>query len=159
MAPVIRATETGPEFVQLPWGFPAARPKGPPVINFRGEKRRFPHGRCLVPVSGFYEFTCKKYPKAKWRFSTPGEDWFCIAGLWRPVGDGSAFTMLTVDPGPDMAAYHNRQVVIIDRADWATWLDLSVVAEHLVRPSPAGTLTVEQVARGSDRTEASLAVS
>lgn len=149
-APVIRATEAGAEFVELPWGFPPVRPKAPPVINFRGEGRRFPKGRCLIPASSFYEFTGKRYPKAKWRFRRTGEDWMCIAGLWRPVGDSAAFTMLTVDLGPDVAPIHNRQVVVLDRADWATWLDLSVPAEHLVRPAPAGFLSVEQISPGSD---------
>ena len=47
--PVFRRHEKGVELVQLRWGFPPARPKGPPVINFRSEGRRFPKGRCLVP--------------------------------------------------------------------------------------------------------------
>ena len=158
VAPVIRATEEGPEFVQLPWGFLPAKPKEPPIINFRGVKRRFPNGRCLVPVSWFYEFTGTKYPKAKWRFTKAGEDWFCIAGLWRPAGEGAVFTMLTVDPGPDVAPYHNRQIVVLDRDDWATWLDLTIAAEHLVAPSRAGTLRVEQVAPGSDGRAPSLAL-
>jgi putative SOS response-associated peptidase YedK len=41
VAPVIRQTEDAHEFIQLRWGFPPAKPKGPPVINFRSEKRRF----------------------------------------------------------------------------------------------------------------------
>jgi putative SOS response-associated peptidase YedK len=157
-APVIRATDEGPEFIQLPWGFPPGRPKGPPVINMRGENRRFAKGRCLVPVSWFYEFTGKKYPKTKWRFSKPGEEWFCIAGLWRPVENGAAFTMLTVDPGPDVAPYHNRQVVVLKRDDWSDWLDLTAPAEHLVTPSPARTLVVERAATGADEAEPSLAL-
>src|SRR5246127_313278 len=53
-APVIRRLEDGTnEFSELRWGFPPARPKGPPVINFRSEGRRFPVGRCLVPASHF----------------------------------------------------------------------------------------------------------
>src|SRR5947209_9739319 len=57
-APVIRRLEDGTnEFAELRWGFPPARPKGPPVINFRSEGRRFPVGRCLVPASHFFEFT------------------------------------------------------------------------------------------------------
>ena len=149
-APVIRATEAGPDFVQLPWGFPAARPTAPPVINFRGEGRRFPTGRCLVPASAFYEYTGKRYPKAKWRFSRSDGEWMCIAGLWRPAGEGAAFTMLTVDPGPDVAPFHDRQVVILNRSDWAAWLDLSIAAESLVRALPAGSLAVEQLSPGSD---------
>jgi putative SOS response-associated peptidase YedK len=97
--------EDGIEFTQLRWGFPAGRPKGAPVINFRSERRRFPKGRCLVPASHFFEFTGSKSPKSKWRFTKAGEDWFCFAGLWRPMSDGAgdAFTLLTTEPGPDVA--------------------------------------------------------
>lgn len=157
-APVIRSTDDGPEFIQLPWGFPAAKPKGPPIINFRGEGRRFTKGRCVVPASWFYEFTGKRSPKTKWRFTRTDGEWLGIAGLWRPVGDGFAFTMLTVDPGPDVAPYHNRQVVILDRQDWAAWLDPAAAAEPLVRPCPAGTLQVEQVTAGRADQEPSLAL-
>jgi putative SOS response-associated peptidase YedK len=52
-APVIRQTEDGHEFTQLRWGFSPVKPKAPPIINFRSEKRRFPVGRCLVPASHF----------------------------------------------------------------------------------------------------------
>src|SRR5580704_819702 len=53
-APVIRRLEDGTnEFTELRWGFPPARPKAPPVINFRSEGRRFPVGRCLLPASHF----------------------------------------------------------------------------------------------------------
>jgi putative SOS response-associated peptidase YedK len=64
-APVIRQAEDGVEFTQLRWGFPTARPKGAPVINFRSEGRHFPKGRCLVPASHFFEFTGAKSPKVK----------------------------------------------------------------------------------------------
>src|SRR5690349_14484946 len=104
--PVIRRLEDGTnEFAELRWGFPPARPKGAPVINFRSEGRRFPVGRCLVPASHFYEFTGTRSPKGKWKFTKSGEAWFCFAGLWRPMPDGSgqAFTLLTVEPGPDVA--------------------------------------------------------
>ena len=57
IAPVFRRREEGVELVQLRWGFPPARPKGAPVINFRSEGRRFPKGRCLIPASHFFEFT------------------------------------------------------------------------------------------------------
>jgi putative SOS response-associated peptidase YedK len=50
-APVFRRRANGAELVQLRWGFPPARPKGAPVINFRSEGRRFPKGRCLIPAS------------------------------------------------------------------------------------------------------------
>jgi putative SOS response-associated peptidase YedK len=75
-APVFRRCEEGVELVQLCWGFPPTRPKGPPkgppVINFRSERRRFPRGRCLIPASHFFEFTGSKSPKSKWTFTKAG---------------------------------------------------------------------------------------
>ncbi|HVX36154.1 MAG TPA: SOS response-associated peptidase, partial [Hyphomicrobium sp.] len=119
----------------------------PPVINFRSEGRRFPKGRCLVPASHFFEFTGKRSPKSKWKFTKAGEEWFCFAGLWRP-GNGDvpeAFTLLTTAPGPDVAPIHNRQMIILERADWSAWLDLTQPEADLLRPLPAGSLLVEQV--------------
>jgi putative SOS response-associated peptidase YedK len=74
-APVIRRLEDRTnEFSELRWGFPSARPKGPLVINFRSEGRRFPVRRCLAPASHFFEFTGTKSPKTKWKFTKVDED-------------------------------------------------------------------------------------
>ena len=151
VAPIIRSSDGGAELIQLRWGFPPGRPKGPPVINMRSDGRRFPHGRCLVPASHFYEFTGKRSPKDKWRFTKVGEEWFCIAGIWRPVKEGAAaFTMLTCEPGPDVAPIHNRQVVVLDRSQWADWLQPTSPEKELLRPSAAGTLMVEKIQRRAD---------
>ena len=147
IAPVIRRVDGGAELAQLRWGFPPSRPKAPPVINFRSEGRTFGAGRCLVPASHFFEFTGRKSPKSKWRFTMAGEAWFCFAGICRPVDDGTpqAFTLLTIAPGPDVAPIHDRQVVILERRDWAAWLDGSRPERELLRPLPQGRLTVGQV--------------
>ena len=146
-SPVIRRVDAGNDFAQLRWGFPHGKPKGPPVINFRSEGRRFPNGRCLVPASHFFEFTGRTSPKQKWRFTKAGDDWFCFAGLWRPMpdGDGAAFTILTTAPGLDVAPIHDRQVVVLERADWAAWLEGTRPEGELLRALPAGRLRVEQV--------------
>jgi putative SOS response-associated peptidase YedK len=147
IAPVIRQTDEGLEFVHLRWGFPPAKPKGPPIINFRSEGRKFPKGRCLVPASHFFEFTGSKSPKAKWKFTKAGEHWFCFAGLWRPMPDGAreAFTLLTTAPGPDIAPIHDRQMVVLERDDWQAWLDRARPEPELLVSLPAGSLNVEQV--------------
>jgi putative SOS response-associated peptidase YedK len=147
-ATIIRHLEDGTnEFAQLRWGFPPGRPKAAPVINFRSEGRHFPVGRCLVPASHFFEFTGTKSPKSKWKFTKAGEEWFCFAGLWRPMlgGTGDAFTLLTTQPGPDVAPIHNRQMVVLGRDDWQPWLDLSKPEAELLRPLPAGSFAVEQI--------------
>ena len=46
---------------------------------------------------------------------------------------------------PDVAPIHDRQMVILERADWPAWLDLTRPEAELLRPLPAGSLTVEQV--------------
>ncbi len=53
--------------------------------------------------------------------------------------------MLTTEPGPDVAPYHRRQIVILDRSDWAQWLDPDAAGEELLKPLPAGSLEVEQL--------------
>jgi putative SOS response-associated peptidase YedK len=147
IAPVIRQTDEGAEFAQLRWGFSPAKPKAPAIINFRSEGRRFPKGRCLVPASHFFEFTGTKSPKSKWRFTKAGAEWFCFAGLWRrfPDGTGDAFTLLTAEPGPDVAPIHNRQVIVLERTHWQAWLQLEKPESELLRPLPTGSLTLEQV--------------
>lgn len=136
-----------PALVVRRWSWPGAG--GKPVYNFRSEGRRFASGRCLIIADGFYEFTANTDPSAKrkhkWLFTKAGEPWFGIAGLVRDTGEGEAWTMLTTAPGPDIAPYHSRQIVILERADWARWLHPEAAAEDLLRPLPEGSLAVEQI--------------
>ena len=87
-----------------------------------------------------------KKQKAKFEFRIPGLEWFCIAGLWRTDPTvGEAWTMLTCQPGPDIAPYHDRQIVLLTPPDYARWLDGSAPAADLCKPLPAGTLQATRV--------------
>lgn len=152
-APIVRrgASEGAAELLQLRWSWPG--PGGKPVYNFRSDGREFGNsdqgGRCLIVTDGFYEFTTPKAPRAdkrkdRWLFTMPGRDWFGIAGLWRTTGVGEAFTMLTTEPGPDVAPYHHRQVAVIAYESWGAWLDGSGSALDLLGPCPAGSLKAEK---------------
>jgi putative SOS response-associated peptidase YedK len=145
LAPVVRWAAEGATLSQMRWGFPPPRPKAGPIINFRSEGRTFGAGRCLIPATHFFEFTGTKYPKTRWRFTLAGQEMFCIAGLIRGAGEDARFTMLTIPPGPDVAPYHDRQIVPLAPADWADWLDVSKPAAPLLTAGAAGTLAVEQV--------------
>jgi putative SOS response-associated peptidase YedK len=148
VAPIVRTVERGEgDLVQRRWSWPG--PTGKPVYNFRSDGREFTSGRCLIIADGFYEFTAPVDPKEKrkdkWLFTKVGEPWFCIAGIWRlHPSVGEAFTMLTMEPGPDIDPYHDRQIAILDRQDWAAWLDPAVPAKEILRPLPAGSLLIEQ---------------
>lgn len=146
-APIVRRTADGAEFVSLRWGFQPGRPKAAPVINFRSEGRAFDRARCLVPASHFFEFTGTKYPKSKWKFTRPDGEPFCMAGLWREAAGEwpASFTLLTVDAGPDVAPYHDRQIIPLEPEMWSAWLDGAGSAAELLRPEPAGSMRVEQV--------------
>jgi len=154
VAPIIRTGEAPATaaMVQRRWSWPG--PTGKPVYNFRSEGRTFGENRCLIVADGFYEFTTpeqregepKKKLKDKWLFTMRGQRWFCIAGIYRAHPDiGEAFTMLTMEPGPDVAPYHDRQIVVLPPADWQRWLDPSIPAHDVLRALPAGSLAVEQV--------------
>ena len=145
---IVRGGPARAELVTRRWSWPGAG--GKPVYNFRSDGRSLVQGRCLIPVDAFYEFTVPADPKQKrkdkWAFRLTAHEWFCIAGLWRhEPAVGEAFTMLTCPPGPDIAPYHGRQMVVLGRDDWARWLDPTVPSGELCRPLPAGSLTAERV--------------
>jgi len=151
VAPIVRTIEGSRnqgDLVQRRWSWPGANKR--PVYNFRSDGREFVSGRCLIVADGFYEFTApadpKKKRKDKWLFTMRNNPIFCVAGIWRETKDvGQAFTMLTMEPGPDIAPFHDRQIVIVERDAWADWLDPSVSAQSVIRALPAGSLLVEQV--------------
>lgn len=150
MGPVLRAAGNGVEIVQMKFGWPPPRPKAAPVFNFKSDNRHFDQSkRCLILLSGFFEFTGAKYPKTKHRFRLADSPIMAIAGLWSEAEDGElSFTMLTTAPGPDIAPYHDRQVCVLKPEDWAAWLFLTRPETELLQPLPAGALVVETVRAG-----------
>ncbi len=121
--------------------------------SFRGAMR---HRRCLVPATGFYEWTGKPGAKQPHLFRPRGGGLMAFAGLadhW--VGaDGSeleTMAILTTAANATMAPYHDRMPVILDPAHFDVWLDCtsgtSKFAESLLAPAPAGLLEVVDVSR------------
>lgn len=150
VAPIVRSIEGergSGELVNRRWSWPS--PKGKPVYNFRSEGRAFASNRCLILADGFYEFTDPSESKQKrldkWLFTMTDHRWFCIAGIWRESPQGEAFSMLTMDAGPDVAPYHHRQIIPLTRDQWADWLDPEVAAAGVLRWLPRGSLPVTQV--------------
>lgn len=153
LGPVLVAVGNGVALRSMKFGWPPGRPKAGPVFNFKSDGRHFDKSnRCVVILSGFFEFTGSKYPKAKHHFSLKGSPVMGIAGLWHEAEgkEPESFTMLTTAPGPDIAPYHDRQVCVLKPEDWAAWLYLTRPEAELLRPLPAGTLDVVTVRKGSD---------
>jgi putative SOS response-associated peptidase YedK len=147
-APILRAGASDLDLVERRWSWPG--PTGKPVFNFRADGRRFaPEERCVALADGFYEYTAPADPAAKrkdrWLFTWPGHDWFGIAAITRAdAAVGEAFTLLTCPPGPDIAPYHNRQVVLVSPEACFAWLDPASDAKDFTMPLPDGSLRVER---------------
>jgi putative SOS response-associated peptidase YedK len=55
-----------------------------------------------------------------------------------------SFTILTCAPGTDCEPYHNRQPVILEQDQWATWSDLKADATPILRAGAANTIAIER---------------
>ena len=76
---------------------------------------------------------------------------FAFAGLWSwwkpPEGDAiDTYTIITTKPNDLCAKIHDRMPVILDRADYARWLDITVPnAQELLRPYPTDEMRAHTV--------------
>jgi putative SOS response-associated peptidase YedK len=170
-APIIRPLSGGLELDMLRWGLVPNTWRGPlkawmaqlrgnPLTNARAEtvattstfREAYAARRCLVPATNYFEWTTDperpKGRKLMWRFTVPAQEVFAFPGIWdhAETADGpvDSFTLLTSAPGPDQAPYHNRQPVILERDQWADWLDVGNDMAPSFRGSPAGTIHVER---------------
>lgn len=114
------------------------------VLNSPLWKARFAKDRCIVPASAFFEWkkvNGKTGPK--FEITVPGQSEFGLAGLWGAWTNPKTkiaektFSIFTTEPKSAMQAFHNRQPVILDPAEYEEWLsptDRSPV--HLLRVLP-----------------------
>lgn len=106
------------------------------LINARAEtvlekpsfKNGFKRRRCLVPMSGFYEWRKEGKQKQPVYIHPAEADLFAVAGLWEmwqsPDGETlQSCTLLTTSPNELMATIHDRMPVILSPADYELWLD------------------------------------
>ena len=138
------------EAVFLKWGLVPRWAKdaavGNKLINARAEtvtekpsfREAFSRRRCLVPVSGFYEWSRRGDRKRPFYFHMRGDEPFAVAGLWEVwEGDGGVLetcTLLTTEANGLLAPYHDRMPVIIKPEDYDLWLDAGVRRAELLLP-------------------------
>lgn len=115
------------------------------------------HRRCVVPVSGFYEW-------AAWHPSGPRQPFYItpassvgtvltLAGLWdrweSPKAESiESFTIITTIANQAIAPVHDRMPVILGPHEVASWLSPETPSEALasvLRPCPSSTLTIQPV--------------
>lgn len=93
--------------------------------TFREAYRR---RRCIVPASAWFEWTGAPGSKTKHTFRRADEGLIWFAGLWDTVTtpDAGAIDSFTILTGPSaglLADFHDRAPVILEPAEFLTWLD------------------------------------
>ncbi len=163
---VVVAGEEGRRFRPMRWGLIPhwyQKPNGGPLlINARAEtiaekpafKSAVRSRRCLVPATGFYEWTAgADEARLPWYFSSPDGSPLVFAGIWQlwSAKDGDAdpiatVAIVTTGASDWMATTHHREPVQVSEADWPTWLgENEDKAAPLMRAAPAGTYQVWRV--------------
>ncbi|MDH5408542.1 MAG: SOS response-associated peptidase [Gammaproteobacteria bacterium] len=151
--PVIVQNDTGRIAQQMKWGLLPSWSKESKskyqMINARvetlTEKKTFKHcltsQRCLVPATGFYEWTTENGSKQPHYIFRPDYELFAFAGLWdvwHKQGDDEihSFTIITTAANQYMQTIHQRMPVILDPHNFDSWLnpdnhDLNIQIETL----------------------------
>lgn len=121
---LIRPTLSGVVMVNkapeiMRWGF--SRPFNKSVNNTRSDKlespmwkKAFLERRCLIPVSGFYEWSGAKGHKRTHYFTAPDDGYLWMAGIGEENEElGRCYSMLTTEANSLVKPIHNRMPVVL----------------------------------------------
>ncbi len=146
------------------------------MVNARAEtltskpafREAFAKRRCIVPISGFYEWrthaparargsrSARHPPKQPFYIRRPDDAPMLLAGLWERWHDRAtptappvdSFTIITCPPNAFMARLHDRMPVILAPHAAELWLDPSAGPESLAPllvPCPDAALSMHPV--------------
>ena len=158
--------------VALRWGFVPhwykAPGDGPLLINARAEsiaekpafRAAARERRCLIPASGFYEWTVEGEARLPWYIHAAEGGVLAMAGVWQAwERDGERLVscaVVTCAANARLAGLHHRMPVFVAPEDWALWLgEAGHGAARLMRPAPEGWLAFHRVDRAVNSNRAS----
>lgn len=161
--PAVVAWEEGRLIVPMRWGFIPKWYKsptdGPLLINARAEtiadKPAFRAAararRCLIPASGFFEWTKSESGKEPWYIHPTQGDAMAMAGVWQrwtsPEGESLVTTaIVTCAANQALSKLHHRMPVVLAPEDWGLWLgEEGKGAATLMQPAPEDVLDYHRV--------------
>ncbi|MFY0311748.1 SOS response-associated peptidase [Leisingera sp. D0M16] len=169
---VVQAGEAGRQLVAMRWGFLPhwykSETAGPLLINARAEtiaeKPAFAKScrerRCLVPASGFYEWTkAEDGARLPWYIHRSDGAPIAFAAVWRSWGAEDPVktcAIVTTAANQGLSAIHHRMPLILEPQDWGKWLgEEGHGAAALMQPGAEGILDFHRVgpAVNSNRAE------
>jgi putative SOS response-associated peptidase YedK len=165
-APVIRAAAGGArEVALLRWGLVPSWAKdlavGNKMINARCEtvsekpafRQAFRRRRCVVPASGFFEWTGEPGYRVPHAITVEGRALLPFAGLWDSWKDAhgqpiETYTIITTAANRFMTGMHDRMPAILADGDIDRWLDGSPEeALELIKPYADEPMREREVTR------------
>jgi putative SOS response-associated peptidase YedK len=169
--PIVRRREDGSrEAVLMRWGLIPSWAKEPSIasrtINARAEtvaskpafRSAYRRRRCLIPVSGFYEWETPAGGGAKrpWYIRVKDAPLFALAGLWEEwtPEDGDpmlTFTIVTTTANELVGQFHERMPVIVPPEKFERWLDVTQNVDDLLAPFPAERMEAYRVSTRVNR--------
>ena len=134
------------------------------MINARAESleqkksyaRPFKSKRCVVPVSGFYEWKKSNGEKIPHYITQNSSDLMNVAGLyeeWKPKKQGespiNSFTIITTDANDPVSELHDRMPAMLLDEELDIWLDPNnqdtTSLKDLLRPWPNDDISFYRV--------------
>jgi putative SOS response-associated peptidase YedK len=89
-------------------------------------KPSFQRQRCLIPVSGFYEWSDKTTQKQPYYFYEKDRPLFALAGLWslweKEAGVIASFTIITKPAEESVKHVHGRMPFVLEKENYDSWL-------------------------------------
>ncbi len=139
----------------IPWFSKDGKPSFS-TINARAEGLRtaasyrepFAKGRrCLVPASGYFEWTGPKNDRQPHYFTRADGQPMALAGLWDrwrskdKSETKETFTIVTTEPSEFAAQFHNRMPLVLEPHTWDLWMKGDPeAAAVLMKPANEGAL-------------------
>lgn len=132
---------------------------GPLLINARAEtiaekpafKAACRQRRCLIPATGFYEWTKDTEDnRLPWYIHPTNDQPLAFAGVWQDWECGgvahSTCAIVTTAANPVMSEIHHRMPVVIASEDWGLWLgECGKGAATLMQAAPDDALAFYRV--------------
>lgn len=107
-------------------------------------KEPFERRRCLIPVTGFYEWRLDAGEKKKTPYRVMTEEpVFYLAGVWDywAAQNLASFAIITTEPNKLISTLHNRMPVILPKEAHREWLDPAnndvEMLKAMLQPYPA----------------------
>lgn len=150
VVPILRVIRDEVVVDVMRWGLIPIWAKDPNIgskmINARSEtitekpsfKGLVPEHRCIIPMSGFYEWN-RDNPKAKVPYFVKRSDGRLMlsAGIWSDspiVEEARTFSLITRDSVDDLSAIHDRSPVEFTARDAVEWMSAAQAPLELFSP-------------------------